>query len=106
MGASWRGNSWRDEDDALEHGIKRSESSLNKTTVLRITLEDENSVNDPQSAKQVRDGVGLEVLSYSSSYTLGLMSQEEFDSKIAEKDRKIAEQKEGAAQKLEDNDPR
>jgi hypothetical protein len=103
IGDKMEGNNWSDENDALNYGIKRSESSINKTTVLRITMEDEAAPNDPGSAKQVRDGVGLEVLSYSSRYQIGLMSQEEFDSKIAEKDRKIAEQKEAAAQKLEEN---
>jgi hypothetical protein len=79
------GNGWRDEDDALEYAIDRSASSLKKTTVARITLEDENTLNNPKSAKQVRDGMGFEVLSYSSSYEIGLMSQEEYDAKIAER---------------------
>jgi len=80
------GNGWRDEEDALDYAINRSASSLKKITVVRITMEDETTQNDANSARQVRDGVGFEVLSYSSSYTLGLMTQAEYDSKIAARD--------------------
>lgn len=84
-GGHLEGNGWRDEDGALDYAVDRSASTLKKTTVARITLEDENALNDPNSAKQVRNGVGFEVLSYSSIYEIGLMSQEEYDSKIEER---------------------
>lgn len=80
------GNSWQDEESALDYGIDRGSSTLKKVTVLRITLEEEGAQNVEGAAKQIRDGVGLEVLSYSSSYSLGLMSQVDYDNKFAARD--------------------
>jgi len=83
------GNSWSDDEAALELGIDRDSSALRKVTVLRITLEDGDAQNVEGAAKQVRDGVGLEVLSYSSNHSLGLMSK----SKMEALQREIAARK-------------
>jgi hypothetical protein len=74
------GHNWDVEKSAVETGIDKETSSLEKITVLRITLEDPQvTENDIASSKAVADGMGVEVLSHSSSYKLRTMSREKYD---------------------------
>lgn len=74
------GHNWKDEASALENRIDKETSSLEKITVLRITLEDPQAPkNDNASSKAVADGMGVKILSHSSSYKLRTMSRDKYD---------------------------